>query len=102
MQDAEADDAGGQRRLLPHPPRRDRLACTRRGPADILVVTSRGLAMELSSGVLSRSEYLRAVGRVVELLAAAEIAEVLVAYGFGCDCPDDMLYQDVIIPRVGA
>lgn len=54
--------------------------------------------MELCSGVLSRSGYLRAVGRVVELLAAAEVPEVVVAYGFGCDCPDEWLYQDILIP----
>ncbi|WP_435007910.1 hypothetical protein P12x_005174 [Tundrisphaera lichenicola] len=57
--------------------------------------------MELCSGILSRSEYLRAVGRVVELLATVGIPEVLVAYGFGCDCPDELLYQDVMIPSSG-
>jgi hypothetical protein len=57
--------------------------------------------MELGSGVLSRSEYLRAVGRVVELLAAVGVPEILVAYGFGCECPDELLYQDVTIPSAG-
>lgn len=57
--------------------------------------------MELSSGVLSGGEYLRAVGRVVELLTAAGVPEVLVAYGFGCDCPDELLYQDVRIASPG-
>ena len=51
--------------------------------------------MELSSGILPREEYLRAVGQVVEFLQAAGIRDVVVAYGFGRDCPDEQLYQDV-------
>jgi hypothetical protein len=54
--------------------------------------------VELTTGTLSRADYLRAVERVVELLRSAGVAEVLVAYGFGCDCPDEQLYQDVPMP----
>ncbi len=28
-------------------------------------------------------------------MRAAGIRDVVVAYGFGCDCPDEQLYQDV-------
>ena len=54
--------------------------------------------MELTSGILSRSDYLRAVEATVEFLRSAGVTEVLVAYGFGCDCPDEQLYQDVPMP----
>jgi hypothetical protein len=54
--------------------------------------------VELTSGILSRADYLLAVELVVEFLRTAGVSEVLVAYGFGCDCPDDQLYQDVLIP----
>jgi hypothetical protein len=48
--------------------------------------------------MLSREEYLRAIARVVEFLRAGGVRQLLVAYGFGCDCPDDQLYQDVPVP----
>src|SRR5262249_24318621 len=51
--------------------------------------------MELTSGILSRDEYLHAVKQVAEFLRTAGVREVLVAYGFGSDCPDEPLYQDV-------
>jgi hypothetical protein len=51
--------------------------------------------MELASGILSRDEYLRAAGSVVEFLRAAGIQDIVVAYGWGCDCPEERLYQDV-------
>src|SRR5262245_57420207 len=54
--------------------------------------------MELTSAVLSHDEYQRAVGRVVELFRSAGVRGVLVAYGFGCDCPDEQLFQDVPMP----
>jgi hypothetical protein len=54
--------------------------------------------MELSSGILSRDEYLRAIARVIEFMAGAGVQEVSVAYGFGCDCPDEQLYQDMQMP----
>jgi hypothetical protein len=50
--------------------------------------------MELTSGLLSRDQYLQAIAGVVEFLAIEGVREVLVAYGFGCDCPDEQLYQD--------
>jgi hypothetical protein len=56
--------------------------------------------VELTSGILSRADYLRAVAVVVEVLRSAGMSEVLVAYGFGCDCPDEQLYQDVPAPRL--
>jgi len=54
--------------------------------------------VELTSGILSRADYLRAVERVGELLRCAGVSEVLVSYGFGCDCPNEQLYQDVPMP----
>jgi hypothetical protein len=54
--------------------------------------------VELTSGILSRASYLRAVERVVEFLRSVGVTEVLVAYGFGCDCPDEQLYQDIPMP----
>lgn len=54
--------------------------------------------VELTTGILSRAEYLRATEVAVEFLRSASVAEVLVAYGFSCDCPDEQLYQDVPLP----
>jgi hypothetical protein len=51
--------------------------------------------VELTSGILARDEYLRAVERIVEFLRAAGVRHIFVAYGFGCDCPEEQLYQDV-------
>lgn len=48
--------------------------------------------MELTSGILSRADYLRAVEVVAGFLRSTGVSEVLVAYGFGCDCPDEQLY----------
>lgn len=54
--------------------------------------------MELTSGILSRADYLRAVEVVVGFLRSAGVSELLVANGFGCDSPDEQLYQDVPMP----
>jgi hypothetical protein len=54
--------------------------------------------MELTTGILSRADYVRAVEGAVELLRFVNVSEMLVAYGFGCDCPDEELYRDVAIP----
>jgi hypothetical protein len=54
--------------------------------------------VELTSGILSRADYLRGVERVVDFLRSAGASDVLVAYGFGCDCPEEQLYQDVPMP----
>jgi prepilin-type processing-associated H-X9-DG protein len=54
--------------------------------------------VELTTGILSRADYIHATERVVEFLRSAGVSEVLVAYGFGCDCLDDDLYQDVPMP----
>ncbi len=54
--------------------------------------------MELTSGMLSRDENQRAIADSVEFLREAGLTDVLVAYGFGCDCPDEQLYQDVSMP----
>jgi len=54
--------------------------------------------VELTSGILSRTDYIRATERVIEFLRCAGVSDVLVAYGFGCDCPDEQLYQDVPMP----
>lgn len=54
--------------------------------------------MELTSGLLSRTDYIRAAEQVVSFLRSVGVSEVLVAYGFGCDCPDEQLFQDVPMP----
>lgn len=54
--------------------------------------------MEITSGPLARDVYLAAMGQVVDFLQLHGIREILVAYGWGCDCPDDQLYQDVSMP----
>lgn len=54
--------------------------------------------MELTSGLLSRDDYERAVLGVVEFIRSVGVRDVLVAYGFGCDCPDDELYRDLPMP----
>jgi hypothetical protein len=54
--------------------------------------------MELTSGRLSRDDYLQAIAGVIEFMAAEGVREVLVAYGFGCDCPDEQLYRDQPMP----
>lgn len=54
--------------------------------------------MELTSGILSRHDYLRRVEGVIEFLRSVGVSEVLVAYGFGCDCPDGELYRDMPMP----
>jgi len=54
--------------------------------------------MEIASGPLARDVYLAAIGQVVEFLSSNGIREILVAYGWGCDCPDDQLYQDICMP----
>ncbi len=54
--------------------------------------------MELTSGILSRDDYLRAIVDIVEFLRAAGFRDVLVSYGFGCDCPDEELYVPVAMP----
>ena len=54
--------------------------------------------MELTTGVLSRVDYVRAVERAIELLRATGVSDVVVAYGFGCSCPAEQLYQDMRMP----
>lgn len=54
--------------------------------------------MELTSGMLSRDDYLTAIAAIVEFLRAAGVRDVLVSYGFGCDCPDEQLYQPIAMP----
>ena len=54
--------------------------------------------MELASGMLSRHEYLSAIAAIVEFLRTAGVREVLVSYGFGCDCPHEQLYEPIAMP----
>ncbi|MSR56530.1 MAG: hypothetical protein EXS05_02515 [Planctomycetaceae bacterium] len=54
--------------------------------------------MELTTGLLSRDEYLRAIVRVIEFVRLNGVSNVLVAYGFDCDCPQEQLYEDVAMP----
>ena len=54
--------------------------------------------MELTSGMMSRGVYLGAISGAVEFPRTAGVEEILVAYGFGCECPDEQLYQDVSMP----
>jgi hypothetical protein len=51
--------------------------------------------VELTTRILTRTDYIRAIEQVVLFLHSNGVTEVLVAYGFGCDCPDEQLYQDM-------
>jgi hypothetical protein len=50
--------------------------------------------MDLRSDILERDEFLLAIQQVVALLHEAGIREVIVSYGWDCDCPDERRYQD--------
>ena len=54
--------------------------------------------MEIATGILARDEYLRGLAQAVEFLREAGAENVAVAYGWGCDCPDEQLYVDREIP----
>jgi len=54
--------------------------------------------VELVTVPLSPEQYGRAVEAAVEALRAAGVEDVLVAYGLGCRCPDELLYRDVPLP----
>jgi hypothetical protein len=54
--------------------------------------------VQLVTGILSRDEYLRAAGCITEFLQSAGVPSVSVAFGFGCDCPDERLYVNVEMP----
>ena len=54
--------------------------------------------MELSSGQLTRDEYLRAVRQIVDFLRKAGVDQLAVAYGFGCDCPEEQEFEDIEMP----
>jgi hypothetical protein len=54
--------------------------------------------MRIASGVLSRDQYLQAIEQVVEYLRSHGIRDLLVAYGWGCDCPEEQLWQDLAMP----
>lgn len=53
--------------------------------------------MELTTGFLSREEYLQAIDGIIDFMAAAGVRTIFVAYGFGCDCPEEEMYQDTMI-----
>jgi hypothetical protein len=54
--------------------------------------------MEITSGHMDREAYLRAIIQVVGFLHRAGVEDILVSYGFGCDCPEEQLYRDVLMP----
>src|ERR1700730_5211639 len=54
--------------------------------------------MGIVSGPLSRDDYLKAIGQIVEFLRSNGIRELHVAYGWSCACPDDQLWQEVAMP----
>jgi hypothetical protein len=54
--------------------------------------------MELSSGLLSEDDYRRALIDLADLLRKVGVEEVSVAFGFGCDCPDELLFVDQPLP----
>src|SRR5439155_22838896 len=58
----------------------------------------RAMEMEIASGKLSMEDYLRAIAQCIGFLSKAGVASTMVAFGFGCDCPDEELYQDVLMP----
>jgi hypothetical protein len=57
--------------------------------------------MEIRTDILSRDDYIRAISTIIESLTDSGMHEVLVAFGFGCDCPDEQLYEDVPMPLKG-
>src|SRR5258708_20719400 len=67
-------------------------------PVSIIASSPTWCCMEIASGPLARDIYLAAIGQVVDFLRSNGIGEILVAYGWGCGCPDDQVYQDVSIP----
>lgn len=50
--------------------------------------------MEIATGILARDEYLRTIAQAVEFLRDVGVETVAVAYGWGCDCPDEQLYEN--------
>jgi hypothetical protein len=54
--------------------------------------------MEIASNIVGRDEYQRRVVQIVNFLQEVGVDQLLVSYGFGCDCPDDLLYEPTSIP----
>ena len=49
--------------------------------------------MEIASNIIGNDEYLHALVQIVKFLEEIGTDRLLVSYGFGCDCPDEQLYE---------
>lgn len=54
--------------------------------------------MEMATRRLTTDEYRMGMADAEHFYRSQDVANVLVAYGWGCDCPDDELYIDKLIP----
>ena len=54
--------------------------------------------MEITTRYLSPDEHRQGIAAAVRFYNTKHIERVLVAYGWGCDCPDDEMYQDKAMP----
>ena len=54
--------------------------------------------MEITTRILSPEEHRLGMADAEAFYRSQGVEHVLVAYGWGCDCPDSELYQDNLIP----
>lgn len=54
--------------------------------------------MELTSGFLSSDEYVPAVKCSIAFLHAVGVKDILVAFGYGCECPSEQRYEYFSMP----
>ena len=54
--------------------------------------------MEITTRYLSPDEHRAGMAEAVRFYKEKHVDRVLVAYGFGCDCPGEELYQDKPLP----
>ncbi|HEY1686380.1 MAG TPA: hypothetical protein VGG19_16565 [Tepidisphaeraceae bacterium] len=53
--------------------------------------------MEITTRYLTVDEHRSGIAAAVHFYAGKQVECVLVAYGWGCDCPDEELYQDKLM-----
>ena len=54
--------------------------------------------MEITTRYLSPDEHRKGITAAVRFYTEKHVERVLIAYGWGCNCPDEELYQDKTIP----
>jgi hypothetical protein len=54
--------------------------------------------MEITTRLLSSDEHRQGIAAAVQFYNSKDVERVLIAYGWGCDCPDEELYQDKSMP----